>query len=168
MALYAKYQTRLVIGEQTLVQFIIEDHNSKVRTDSLEKDKVYKLEISEVKAKRSIEQNKLLWKIIGDIAERDKSYGDEWEVYCTLLKMAKCKYKSYVVQDDDAIEVLRGVCRAVEVVGTTDIHGKDFKVVRVYEGSSKFNTKEMTTLIDKAMEWASEYNLVYSQEVYYE
>ena len=155
------------MGELTMVQFDIEDHNSKVWTDSLEKGKVYKLEISEAKSKRSLEQNRLLWKVIGDIAERDKSLGDEWDVYIALLKSAKCKFKNYVVQDDEAIEILKGVCRAVEVVGTTTIKDKEFKVVRVYEGSSKFNTKEMTTLIDTAMSWASEYGLVY-EEVHYE
>lgn len=166
MQLYAKYQTRLVMGEETFVQFSIEDHNSKVRTDSLVTDKVYKLEITEAKSKRSLEQNRLLWKVIGDIAEQDKSLGDEWDIYVSLLRSAKCKYKSYVVQDDEAIEILRGVCRAVEVVGTTTIKDKEFKVVRVYEGSSKFNTKEMTTLIETAMGWASEYGLVYEEVMY--
>lgn len=167
MQIYAKYQTRVVMGELTMVQFDIEDHNSKVRTDSLEKGKIYKLEVSEAKSKRSLEQNRLLWKIIGDIVERDKSLGDEWDVYIALLKSAKCKCKSYIVQDDEAIEILRGACRAVEVVGTTTIKDKVFKVVKVYEGSSKFNTKEMTTLIETAMSWASEYGLVY-EEVNYE
>ena len=59
----------------------------------------------------------------------------------------------------DAVEELKKCFRAVKVLEYRQYNGKDMAVVKVYSGSSKFNTKEMSVLIDKALQIASEYGI---------
>lgn len=123
---------------------------------SLEKH-AYSLVIDEVTEIRTHGQNGLLWALIREIAKNENSFSnDTWEVYCGLLRMAKAKYTYITVVDEgkDALAQAHGV-RAIEWLGTEEREsGKLFYKARVFLGSSQMDTKEMSILIDKALEYA--------------
>lgn len=123
---------------------------------SLDNTKVYKCTIEEYKYKRSIEQNKKLWKIIHLIAKQTNM--DDFDVYVGLLEKADAK-SDYVITATDLEVELRKNFRGVKFVRRQEVNGKDCYVYKVYIGSSKMNTKEMTELLDIAILTASELNI---------
>lgn len=122
----------------------------------LDMDKLYVVEIKEPKSKRSLEQNKMLWQLIHDIAKQ--THQDDMEVYCTLLERADA-LSDYIITATLTDEELRKHFRGVRFMRTTDVKGKEFNVYKVYLGSSKMNTKEMTELLDITIQLCGELNI---------
>lgn len=119
----------------------------------LDMDKLFVVEIKEPKSKRSLEQNKMLWQLIHAIAKQQNQ--DDMEVYCTLLERADA-LSDYIITAKLTVEELRKNFRGVMFMRTTEVKGKEFNVYKVYLGSSKMNTKEMTELLDIALQLCGE------------
>ncbi len=119
----------------------------------LDMEKYYVCEIKEPKSKRSLEQNKLLWKLIHNIAK--ETHHDDIEIYCTVLERADAK-SEYVITATDMEEELRKSFRGVRFVRMQEVNGKECYVYKVYVGSSKMNTKEMSELLEIVIQLCSE------------
>jgi hypothetical protein len=119
----------------------------------LDMDKVYIVEIKEPKSKRSLEQNKMLWQLIHSIAK--KQHQDDMEVYCALLERADA-LSDYIITAYDMEDDLRKCFRGVRFIRKQDVNGKECNIYKVYIGSSKMNTKEMTELLDIALQLCDE------------
>ena len=129
----------------------------------LDMDKTYICEIKEPKSKRSLEQNKLLWKLIHRIAK--ETYQDDIDVYCAVLERADA-LSDYVITAVDMEEALRKSFRGVKFIRMQEVNGKDCFVYKVYLGSSKMDTKEMNELIEITMQVCSEYGIDTREEWY--
>jgi hypothetical protein len=130
----------------------------------LDMDKFYVCEIKEPKSKRSLEQNRLLWKLIHLIAK--ETYQDDIDVYCAVLERADA-LSDYVITAVDMAEALRKTFRGVKFIRMQEVNGKDCFVFKVYLGSSKMNTAEMNELIEITMQVASELGID-TREAWYE
>ena len=130
----------------------------------LDMDKFYICEIKEPKSKRSLEQNKLLWKLIHLIAK--ETYQDDMDVYCGVLERADA-LSDYVITAVDMEEALRKSFRGVKFIRMQEVNNKECFVYKVYLGSSKMNTSEMNELIEITMQVCSEYGID-TREVYLE
>lgn len=130
----------------------------------LDKDKLYLCEVKEPKSKRSIEQNKMLWQLIHTIAK--ETHQDDMEVYCACLERADA-LSDYVITAYDMADDLRKCFRGVRFVRKQEVNGKECNIYKVYIGSSKMNTKEMTELINITMQIASEFDID-TRGVFYE
>ena len=130
----------------------------------LDMDKTYICEIKEPKSKRSLEQNKLLWKLIHLIAK--ETYQDDMDVYCGVLERADA-LSDYVITAVDMEEALRKSFRGVKFIRMQEVNNKECFVYKVYLGSSKMNTSEMNELIEITMQVCSEYGID-TREVYLE
>ena len=119
----------------------------------LDFDKVYQMEIKEPKSKRSIEQNKMLWELIHKIAKATEH--DDMEIYCTALERADAK-SDYVITASDIEQELRKSFRGVKFIRMQEVNKKPCYVYKVYIGSSKMDTKEMTELLDIVIEMCYE------------
>lgn len=119
----------------------------------LDKEKNYLVEIKEPKKKRSLESNRLLWLLIHKIAK--ETYQDDMEIYITALERADAK-SDYIITRNNIEEELRKNFRAVKFVRMQEVNGNDCYVFKVYIGSSKMNTKEMTELLDIVYQMCSE------------
>lgn len=111
----------------------------------LEKDKLYVCEIKQPKSSRSLEQNRLLWKLIHSIAKA--TYHDDMEIYCGILEKADA-LSDYVITATDMEDALKKSFRGVKFIRTQEVNGKECFVYKVYIGSSKMDTKEMKELLD--------------------
>ena len=107
-----------------------------------DRDKVF--EIKEHKEKRSNNANKLLWDCLGDIAVALRA--DKWDVYLMMLKRYG-KY-TYICAKPNAVEDIKKQWREVEEIGEIDINGQKAVQLLCYFGSSKYNTKEFSVLLD--------------------
>ena len=130
----------------------------------LDMEKTYICEIKEPKSKRSLEQNKLLWKLIHLIAK--ESYQDDMDVYCAVLERADA-LSDYVITAMDMQDTLRKSFRGVKFIRMQEVNGKDCFVYKVYLGSSKMNTAEMTELIEITMQVCGELGID-TREAWYE
>ena len=119
----------------------------------LDMDKLYTIEIREPKSKRSIEQNKMLWQLIHAIAK--KTHQDDMEVYCALLERADA-LSDYIITAYDMEDELRKCFRGVRFVRKQLVNGKECNIYKVYIGSSKMDTKEMTELLDITLQLCGE------------
>lgn len=125
-------------------------------------DKVYEIHIKEPRNQRTLRQNKMLWKLIHAIA---KATGhDDNEIYCSLLEKADA-LSDYIITATEMEDALRKAFRGVMFMRTQEVNNKECYVYKVYLGSSKMNTKEMTELLDMAIRIATEYGVNYD---YYE
>ena len=130
----------------------------------MDMDKLYVVEVKEPKSKRSIEQNKMLWQLIHTIAK--ETHQDDMDVYCACLERADA-LSDYIITAYDMEDDLRKCFRGVRFVRKANVNGKECNIYKVYIGSSKMNTKEMTELIEITMQIASEFGID-TRGVFYE
>ena len=130
----------------------------------MDMDKLYCVEVKEPKSKRSIEQNKMLWQLIHTIAK--ETHQDDMDVYCACLERADAK-SDYIITAYDMEDDLRKCFRGVRFMRKQEVNGKECNIYKVYIGSSKMNTKEMTELIEITMQIASEFGID-TRGVFYE
>ena len=129
----------------------------------LDKSKIYICDIKEYKQKRSVEQNKLLWKIIHRIAK--ETYQSDEDVYCAVLERADALI-DYVITATDMAEDLRKSFRGVKFVRMQEVNGKDCFIYKVYLGSSKMNLSEFNELIEITMQVCAELEIDTREEWY--
>ena len=134
--------------------FLIENTSYYPLEIALEKE--YQLEIKELKSTRTIQQNKYMWALIHEISKEQGM--DDMEVYIQALEEANAKYE-YIMAPEEAEENLKKGFRAVKVVRPEIHNNKRFYVYKCFVGSSKFNTQEMTRLIDVIASWCHELNI---------
>ena len=119
----------------------------------LDMDKLFVVEVKEPKSKRSLEQNRMLWQLIHSIAKQQ--HQDDMEVYCALLERADAK-SDYIITAYDMEDDLRKCFRGVRFIRKQEVNGKDCNIYKVYIGSSKMDTKEMTELLDITLQLCAE------------
>ena len=129
----------------------------------LDMSKLYTCEVKEPTAKRSLEQNRLLWKLLHLIAKETRQ--DDMDVYCSVLERADA-LSDYVITATDMGEALRKTFRGVRFVRMQEVNGRECFVYKVYIGSSKMNTKEMTELLDVTLQLCGELGIDIWEEWY--
>ena len=99
-------------------------------------------EIERKKKKRSTDANAFCWKLCTEIANVLRT--DKDSIYIDMLK----KYgQSDIVSVLASVDV-RGYFKYYDEFGRGSVNGKEFIHYRVYKGSSEYDTREMSILID--------------------
>lgn len=99
-------------------------------------------EIERKKKKRSTDANALCWKVCTEIANVLRT--DKDSIYIDMLK----KYgQSDIVSVVSAVDV-RGYFKYYDEWGKGHVNGKEFTHYKVYKGSSEYDTREMSILLD--------------------
>lgn len=118
--------------------------------DELKNVELLSIEIKEYKKRRSLNANAYAWKLITEIADVLRAPKDA--VYMQMLK----RYgQSELISVLSHIPVA-GYIKYYEEAGESTLNGKQFKHYRVYKGSSEFDTREMSILIDGIVSEAKE------------
>lgn len=116
-----------------------------------DRDKVF--EVKEHHEKRSLNANAYAWSLIGKIADVVRSSKDE--VYLMMLKRYGQSEMVSVLSDID----ISGYFKYYEEVGRATLQGKEFTHYRVYKGSSEYDSREMSILIDGIVSEAKELDI---------
>lgn len=139
-----------------IVSFTVPNIRHQNMLKELDPEKTYSIEVKEVKKKRSIEQNKYMWALINEIDIKINGRPcDDWEIYIMALERAgaKCEYIAALPETEQA---LKANFRAIKFIKDVDLNGKPGRMYKVFIGSSKMDTKEMTLLIDTILDIAEE------------
>lgn len=155
MKLLANYKNKTITKDGKInLMFQVEGANLST-VESLE-NTLYQVEIKKPYRKRSLEQNAYLWALIGEICLVENGDTiDKEDTYLRLLEMSGAKSITLTMKTE-AIPMLKKSVKHIKVLQEVMYHHTPYSVVEVYQGSSTFDTKEMTNLIETTLKYASE------------
>lgn len=152
---------------ETEITLTIRD-NYKYLIQDLNKEDLYSIAITKARDKRTEQQNKYMWALIGEIdkARNGDRSNDDFEIYLEGLVRAGAKF-THLLVEPQAVPMLRESFRAIQLARKIQVGDKVFYDYKCYEGSSKLDKKEMVNLIDTFLDMASECGLdiVYWKDV---
>lgn len=129
-------------GEAILSLEIYEKNTLLREYDALKDIEILDIEVKKHRNKRSLNANNYCWALINELGNALNMSKDE--VYFLMLR----RYgQSKMVSMYSSINV-KGYFKYYDVAGASTLQGKEFTHYRVYKGSSEFDTKEMSILID--------------------
>lgn len=123
------------------------------------------VEIKPYKSQRSLEQNRLLWALLGKMANAlsgNKRKVSTEECYCAMLEEANVSC-DYLLALPEAEPLLKKTFRVVRKIDERVVNGKRLNMYQYFIGSSKFNTQEMTELIEATLDRLAELGVVDSE-----
>lgn len=123
---------------ETLVKWLFNQDRSKL------------FEIKAHKEKRTLTQNAYMWSLINEIANKMRLSKDD-----TYLKMIKDYSQSVLATIRADIDVSK-FFKYYDEERTTKINNVDFKIYKVYEGSSQMNKEEFSILLDGVIQEAQQ------------
>lgn len=152
-----KLQGHLIKCESGVLLFDLEGF-----TPDLEIDKKYNIDIKPYKTSRSLDQNRLMWAIIQQIAEETQN--EPMDIYIAGLEHANAKCVWMAGLENTENELKKNF-RAVKAYGTI-MTEDNIELIRYkcFIGSSKFDSKEMAVLINYFISKAYEYGIIIESE----
>ena len=135
-------QTDWASGE-TIISFTVNEKTALQEVDKL-RDKKLSIKAVQHREKRSLDANAMLWACLGEIAAVLRA--DKWEVYLQMLKRYG-KY-TYICVKPNVVEAMKAQWRECEEIGKIDINGKEAVQMLCYFGSSTYDSKEFSVLLD--------------------
>ena len=111
--------------------------------------------VKEHRERRSKDANALLWACLGEIASA--IHMDKWEAYLMMLK--RYGKFTYIAVRPHVVEAVKKQWRECEVVGNTYVGGEQTVQMLCYFGSSTYDTKEMSRLLDGVISEMEQMNL---------
>lgn len=160
-AFNAEY-TRRNINEEGNIElvFTVKNFADIEISKELMKGTLYRLKTSEVKSKRTLAQNRMMWAILEDIAEADNGerYTSDNVMGCYIeaLERANSKFE-YIAIKPEGIALLTQHFRAVKQLNRFITEkGVEMIQCKVFYGSSNMDIKEMALLLDTILDMASE------------
>jgi hypothetical protein len=115
-------------------------------------DKQYICTIKQHRNKRSLNANSYAWLLINEVANVLRLSKEE--VYLQMLK--RYGQSSVVSVVESAAETFKKSVKYCEDFGEAELNGKKFIHIKVYAGSSTYDSKEMSILIDGIVSEAKE------------
>lgn len=117
-------------------------------------DGEYLISLDKKKNKRTLEQNRYFWALLGEISKKENgNLKDIDNLYTHLLEMSGAKYEVLIMKHE-ALERFKGLVRHVKVVKQQVINHEVYDTIYAFYGSSTFDTVEMANLIDATIDYA--------------
>lgn len=110
------------------------------------------VEIKQYRHKRSIDSNAYMWLLLNKMASILNTTKDE--VY--LQELSRYGIYTHVVVKGNVVARVKAEWRTVIELGKVNINGKEGIQLQCYFGSSTYNSKEMSTLINGVVQDAKE------------
>lgn len=126
------------------VTFLLNEKDSAQQIETLRNAEMLDIKVSKHRKKRSLDANALLWSCLGEIAAVLRT--DKWEVYLQMLKRYG-KY-TYICVKPNVVDAMKAQWRECEEIGKIDINGKEAVQMLCYFGSSTYDSKEFSVLLD--------------------
>lgn len=124
----------------------------------LAKGKPLAIEIKQYRHKRSLDSNSYAWVLITKIA--DALHTSKEDIYIEMLKrygQREPKLLSVIAEAVDMVN--RATNNHCTEVGESELNGKLFKHLAILIGSSRYDSKQMSILIDGIVSEAKELNI---------
>lgn len=96
--------------------------------------------------KRSLDANALLWLCLSKIADAMTPPADKWDIYLLMLK--RYGKFTHICVKPNVVDAVKSQWRESEVIGEVNINGQKAVQMLCYFGSSTYDTKEFSKLLD--------------------
>lgn len=123
---------------------LVLDSGSDEEIADLSKEDRLEIRITKKKKRRSLDANALLWACIGEISQALRA--DKWAVY--LLMLRRYGKFTYICVKPQVVEAVKLQWRECEEIGKVNINGTEAVQLLCYFGSSTYNSKEFSVLLD--------------------
>lgn len=110
------------------------------------------IDVKKYRNHRSLDANAYFWQMVDKIAKKLES--EKWTVY--LLMLSKYGIFTDLVVTAPAVPMLAKSFRYTETLRETEIEGDPAYIVRCFYGSSEYDSKEMSDLINGTVRDARE------------
>lgn len=119
-----------------------------------QQDKTKRYEVKEVKKKRSTNANNYFWKLLQELCEVQNL--DTIQEYKKRVKELGI-FRRFRIEPKDVktFEIMwqdKGIAWFCEIADTEYLGSVEFKIINAYYGSSSFNSKQMSRLIDNLVQ----------------
>lgn len=114
----------------------------------LDKDTIYDVKITKHREKRSLNANSYLWKLVTEIGNA-LSKSKEKVYLQMLIDYGQSEMVSILSEID-----VKGYFKYYKLAGTSILNGKEFNHYKIYKGSSEYDTKEMSILLNGVVQEA--------------
>lgn len=126
-----------------------------VSADDLTKIKGFEklsLKVSKFRKRRSLDANAYLWVLLSKMA--NVLHKDKWEVYLDML--ARYGVFTHIIVKPNVVDKVKAEWRAAVELGSVKVNGKEGTQLQCYFGSSTYDSKEMSVLLDGVITEAKE------------
>lgn len=132
-----------------------EKHNLEVLNQLLHDDKLKVCAIDYKRNKRSLNANKLAWKLIEELAIAIGCSNDE--VYLDMLE--SYGITSIIACNEEALEDTKKILKYCKEFGRRKQNGKPLVYLKSFLGSSEFNTAQMSRFLDGIIKTCKDYGV---------
>lgn len=112
--------------------------------ERLKTSKKLRIKAVQYRERRSLDANAYLWVCLQKMAEALRT--DKWSLYLQMLR--QYGQFTYIVVKPNAVEAVKKQWRECEEIGEVDVNGTKAVQMLCYYGSSTYDIKEMSVLID--------------------
>jgi hypothetical protein len=151
MKAIAKYLRYGFDQDNNIELTLLINHKSALREiNQLEKDIEYDLNLSKLKSKRSLRQNRYMWQLLKEITLKMNYDNDVMLVYTQLIKQYGLPFEMLDMIPSAATRLLKtddnpsGIFRVMDIVDERGNHN----MYKCYYGTSSYSKEEMIVLID--------------------
>jgi hypothetical protein len=144
-------------GQQLITLALTTKQDISELKQVIENKKLLEVEVKQQRKKRSLDANSYCWVLITKIADVLRTSKEE--LYIEMLKRYGQREKQLIsiIDNEEAIAMIyRATNNHCTVVGEGTVNGKQFKHLAVLIGSSQYDTKQMSILIDGIVSEAKE------------
>ena len=120
--------------------------------DIIAKGKQLVVELKQYRQRRSLDANGYLWLILGEMASILHTTKDE--LYLKMLE--DYGVYTFIVVKENVVERVKSEWKTVKEIGEVIINGQTGIQLMCFFGSSTYNTKEFSTLLDGVIQEAKE------------
>ena len=133
-------------SDQYQITFTINEPSAVKEIDAIKDCERLNIRAEKYKDNRSNNANRLLWHCLSEIGKAMTPPIDKWEVYLQMLRRYG-KY-TYMLVKPNAVEDLKAIWRESEDIGEIDVNGQKAVQMLCYYGSSTYDTKEFSVLLE--------------------
>lgn len=119
-------------------------------------DGLYRVDIAPIRETRSQRQNRYMWKLINEISKTQSGdLSDVQNIYLHCLRKCGAKYEVLLLKHE-ALETFKKHWKDCSIIKQEERNGTVYDTVIAFHGSSTFDKKEMSDLIDCVLNYAYE------------
>ena len=139
--------------DKPILQLVLNERDCLLSLEQL-KDIKLSIQVKKWRKKRSINANNYFWKLLSEYSEEKNV--DTIEEYKERVKRLGI-FRRFRIEDKDkkTFEIMwqdKGIAWFCETADTEYIGDIEFKIINAYYGSSSFNSKQMSRLINDLVE----------------
>lgn len=139
--------------QKTKISLLLDTKEIEI-IEQLKNENKLNIELKKYKKKRSLNANSYFWKLLSEYSEEKNvdTVGEYKERVKRLGIFRQFRIMTHDVKTFKKVWTDRGIAWFCEIADTEYIGDTEFKIIHAYYGSSSFNSKQMSRLINDLVE----------------